>query len=87
MTGGVEEMATFRVQLPAMHFGHTRDNESNQRTIAVQDSIMFTIHANGPTATAWVAAPFVVFLIVIVVILIRTRKAATRCGGGTSALL
>ncbi len=80
VTGGVEEMATFRVQLPAMHSGHTRDNESNQRTIAVQDSTgTFTIHANGPTSTtAWVAALSVVFLIVIVVILIRTRKAATR---------
>ncbi|OAV60832.1 hypothetical protein A6F49_10090 [Enteractinococcus helveticum] len=80
VTGGVEETTTFRVQLPAMHSGHSGEDESNERTIAIQDSTgTFMIQANGPTiTTAWVAALSVVFLIVIVVLLFRTRRAATR---------
>ena len=83
VSGGVEETATFSVQLPAMHSGHTQESASNERTVLIEDSTgRFTIHANGPTVTTlWVAVLTIFFLIVIVVLLFRMRRAATRVWG------
>ena len=83
VTGGVEERTTFSVELPTMHSGHSDDAESNERTITIEDSTgTFLIHANGPTITTiWVVLLTIVFLIVIVVLLFRTRRAATRVWG------
>lgn len=86
-TGGVADTTVFSVELPAMHSGHTDDAESNERVIVMADSAgTFTVEANGPTiTTVWVAFVTLLFLIVIVVLLFRTRKAATRVWGVPSA--
>ena len=79
-TGGVEGAAIFQIVLPAMHSGEADNAIESGRTVVIDDADgNFLVTASGPTlTTVWVVVIGLLLLAVIVTLLIRTRRAATR---------
>lgn len=78
-TGGVEDAATFRVELPALHSGTTNTAESTAGTIVVEESTgNFDVAASGPTTTTvWVASALIALCALVLVAIMLWRKRAT----------
>lgn len=78
-TGGVEEAATFQVELPALHSGETNTAESSTGTIVVAESAgNFHVAASGPTmTTVWVAVALIALFALILVAVMLWRKRTT----------
>lgn len=66
-TGGVEDTATFQVELPPMHSGESQSAETSGNTLITEDSSgSVSMNASGPsTTTVWVVLILIFLLIVV----------------------
>lgn len=79
VSGGVEESASFVVELPPMHRGAVNEEQAERFVHVADSSGIFTVVASGPTTvTFWVLGFMVVLITVAVTLVIRTRRATTK---------
>lgn len=75
-TGGVEDTATFQVELPPMHSGTSENTTSSDGTIVLEESTGdFNVQGSGPTTTTvWIISVLASVLVLIVIALFLWRR-------------
>lgn len=75
-SGGVEETATFQVELPPMHSGSGDNATASNGTVSFHESTgTFNVNAHGPTiTTVWIAIILVVILVLAIATVVLWRR-------------
>lgn len=75
-TGGVDEAATFQVELPQLHSGTAGSATSSGGTIILEESTgNFSVHGSGPTITTmWTAVVLASGVVIGVIVLVLWRR-------------
>lgn len=84
VTGGVEDTATFQVDLPILHSGTNNGVDSSGGTIVLEESSgNFSVTASGPTMTTlWVGIVVIGLLVLAIVAYLIWRRRATHDASG-----